>query len=149
MVLTEEERLQRRRERQKKYRNTEKGKETKKKSMTKYLQTSNGKEKLKKHQLKYQQTTNGKEKLKKRQLIYKQSEKGIKNNFKQKWKQMGLNMENFEEIYRIYQMAIFCDICEEVLGEGNRKKCMDHCHYSGEFRNIVCLSCNNKLPKQL
>ena len=26
-------------------------------------------------------------------------------------------------------------------------KCMDHCHATGMYRNTVCKSCNNKIPR--
>lgn len=132
MDLTEEEkRKKKNREWQKKYRSSEKGK----KKIWEYSKSEKCKESLKK----YKQSEKGKETNKK----FSQTEKGKKNNKKNKWKTRGLNMENFEEIYKRYTMAIFCDICECVLeGNGNNKKCMDHCHITGEFRNIVCHYCN-------
>ena len=123
MVLTEEEERERKRIANKQYNNSEKGREIKKK---------------------YRESERGKEKAK----LRRKTENGKKLERKNKWKGRGLNMENFEEIYERYTMAIFCDICECVLeGNGRNKKCMDHCHLTGEFRNIVCNWCNVNICK--
>ena len=157
MVLTEEERKERNRisskkyyinnkekqsVRNKKYRESEKGKEAQKK----YRKSEKGKITLSKIQSKYYQ--NNIELNKERTKNYKQTLNGKKANTKGHWKSYGLNMENFEEIYNRYTMAIFCDICECVLeGNGNNKKCMDHDHDTGDFRNIVCHYCNVQICK--
>ena len=89
-----------------------------------------------------------KEELNRKSRKRKKTETGKKQMFKDKWKRRGLNMENFEEIYERYKDAIFCDICECVLeGIGNNRKCMDHCHITGEFRNVVCHHCNVTICK--
>lgn len=73
-----------------------------------------------------------------------------KNDLKKAWKRNGLNMENFEEIYEIYMITTHCDICEVELTDGKKftktTKCMDHSHITGEFRNVLCMSCNSSLP---
>ena len=89
-----------------------------------------------------------KEKIKEKNKNFK--ENNPKKVKKYKWKFNGLNMENFEEIYIRYEMAIFCDICECVLnveGDYNTTKCMDHDHDTGDFRNIVCQYCNIHICK--
>jgi len=74
----------------------------------------------------------------------------IKWNRKKTWKQRGLNMEHFEEIYEIYMITTHCDFCEVELTDGKIRskttKCMDHSHITGEFRNILCIACNSSLP---
>ena len=38
-----------------------------------------------------------------------------------------------------------CEECNIELIEGrygNNKKCLDHCHKTGEFRNVLCQTCN-------
>jgi len=126
MVLTEEERKERKRISNKKYRESENGQ--------------------KKAQLYYKNNEERKEKKRIRDKKYKEINK--KETLKNLWKGRGLNMENFEEIYERYTMAIFCDICECVLeGIGRNKKCMDHCHLTGEFRNVVCFYCNIHICK--
>ena len=96
---------------------------------------------------------NNPEKIKESQkkFILNNPENHKKSNKKKSWKQLGLNMEHFEEIYEIYMITTHCDICEVELTEGKKMtkttKCMDHSHITGEFRNIVCCSCNCSLPE--
>jgi len=149
MVLTEEEKKERHRISDKKYRESEIGKERKRISDKEFRESEKGKEYYKNYRKtekgqKYSKSEKGKLKRKE----YLQSEKGIKNTTKGSWKKRGLNMENFEEIYKRYKDAIFCDICECVLeGNGRNRKCMDHDHDTGEFRNIVCFYCNLSICK--
>ena len=57
------------------------------------------------------------------------------------WKKLGLIMDNFEEIYNNYIIATHCDLCG-LKFKNTRERQMDHDHQTGEFRNIVCRSCN-------
>jgi len=54
-----------------------------------------------------------------------------------KWKHRGL-IGDYEKIYNRYINTTYCDLCNILLN----KKCMEHNHNTGEFRNIVCDSCN-------
>jgi len=61
------------------------------------------------------------------------------------WKHSGLIHDNYEALYEYYINCWECDNCgvELVSGNyGNNKRCMDHCHKTGKFRNILCNSCN-------
>jgi len=73
---------------------------------------------------------------------------GYKKHMKSKWKNRGLNMENFEEIFLRYINTTNCDNCNVVLTKDrfntSTTRCMDHCHKTGNFRNILCIDCNNK-----
>ena len=60
---------------------------------------------------------------------------------KYKWKSRGLIMDNFEEIYNKYIYATHCELCNKQFEKRN-DRLMDHCHVTGQFRNIVCKSCN-------
>ena len=74
---------------------------------------------------------------------YRQKQK--KNNTKSKWKQRGLNIDTFYYVYPIYTNTTHCDNCNVFLeGRGKNQKCMDHCHATGMFRNVLCKSCNIK-----
>jgi len=66
-----------------------------------------------------------------------------KNYTKKSWKQKGLNLDNFEYIYEKYINSTHCELCNNEY-EGNQNKQMEHNHETGEFRNIVCRSCNQK-----
>ena len=59
------------------------------------------------------------------------------------WKTQGLKetKEFMEQIYEEYLSSEECQLCGEPYLNGNFKS-MDHCHKSGEFRNIVCNRCN-------
>jgi len=86
-----------------------------------------------------------------RNWIKNNPEQAKKLNRKGAWKRAGLNMENFEEIYERYLSTTHCDLCGVELTEDKQMtkttRCMDHSHVTGEFRNIVCCSCNSSLPE--
>ena len=59
-----------------------------------------------------------------------------------KWKSQGL-IGDYQTIYDRYVNTTNCDLCNVFLeGRGGNKKCMEHNHENGEFRNIVCSRCN-------
>ena len=66
-----------------------------------------------------------------------------------RWKEQGL-IGDYEKIYERYVNTTHCDLCSIELTKGNHRygKCMDHCHKTGEFRNVICRSCNSRLPRQ-
>ena len=76
-------------------------------------------------------------------LNYRKSPAGKKSNTISKWKSQGLkeSKEYIEQIYDEYLNSEECELCGEPYLNGN-KKSMDHCHKTGEFRNIVCNRCN-------
>ena len=67
------------------------------------------------------------------------------------WKYVGLVFENNDSQFKndlafhvIYKRCIFarkCELCNTVFQKSNHRY-MEHCHATGEFRNIVCNSCN-------
>jgi len=65
------------------------------------------------------------------------------------WKHSGLISEDYDKIYEIYVNTWECDNCGIELVEGNygaNRRCMDHNHRTGEFRNILCGTCNIMRP---
>ena len=60
---------------------------------------------------------------------------------KRNWKRNGLITDKFEEIYKEYIYATNCDLCGKEF-TNTRDRQMEHCHETGQFRNIVCNSCN-------
>ena len=94
-------------------------------------------EKIKIQKQEYYQ--NNKEKIEK----YKKTGKGLKINRISGWKMRGLISEDYDKIYERYILTQECDNCGIQLNEDNNtKKCMDHCHITGEFRNVLCNLCN-------
>ena len=71
----------------------------------------------------------------------------LKPNHKAKtkynWKKLGLNMDNFEEIYYKYIIATHCQLCNKQFTKTIDRQ-MEHCHATGQFRNIVCNNCNSR-----
>ena len=76
------------------------------------------------------------------ELPFKISKKH-KTDTKFNWKKNGLIMDNFEEIYNKYIYATHCQLCNKQF-KNTKDRQMEHCHQTGEFRNIVCNSCNQK-----
>jgi len=76
---------------------------------------------------------------------YLQSDKGQKSIKLSFWKKWGVKGD-LEEIYQRYITTTHCDLCNIELTTDKKitptRKCMDHCHETLEFRNIVCHSCN-------
>ena len=108
------------------------------------------KERIKEKQRLYREKNKGKNKERRREYdrLYHQTEKGIKSYRISKWKRRGVVCHDFEELYKTYMNVSFCDFCKVELTYDktitSTTKCLDHDHVSGEFRNILCHSCNVK-----
>ena len=134
MVLTEE---QRKYQREYKRKNAEKIKnnltDEQKEKRKEYMKKYNEKKKQEKSE--YYKIHNQKPEVKKARKI-------------NEWKRRGLISENYDEIYDKWFNATNCEICNvnfEMSSLTTRKtKCMDHCHTTGQFRNIICHPCNTK-----
>jgi len=86
---------------------------------------------------------NNKEKLYKHQQKYRKTDKGLKCQTINRWKFRGLITEDYDKIYEYYLSIQECENCGIELDEDeSTKKCMDHSHTTGEFRNILCKVCN-------
>ena len=158
MVFTEEERKQRRKETQAKYRKN--NKEKIKEINAKYTKNNkekiniknenyrkNNKEKIKEVNAKYY--INNKEVINKRNKEYNKTPKGKKIHKFNSWKQMGINIDNFDELYEKYLTTTNCENCNVKLTSGGYNsittRCLDHNHETGEFRNILCHLCNIRI----
>jgi len=83
------------------------------------------------------------------QRKYHKTEKGKKTERKKKWKKRGLDMDTFYYVYPIYLNATHCERCGVKFNAKSKQtiKCMDHCHSTGMFRNVICGRCNlNVIP---
>ena len=64
-----------------------------------------------------------------------------------RWKNRGVIADDFDSLYETYINTWNCENCNIELIAGNigaNRRCLDHCHESGVFRNILCVSCNNQ-----
>jgi len=91
---------------------------------------------------------NNRDKILEQKKKYRKTENGFKNNKINKWKCNGVVCDNFEALYDHYTSTAYCDYCKVELSIDKKRssttKCLDHCHETGLFRNILCLSCNIK-----
>ena len=63
------------------------------------------------------------------------------------WKRRGVVYGDFEELYYIYMRTLNCSHCNKEF-KNSYERCLDHCHNTGKFRNVVCRTCNLNLRKQ-
>tara|TARA_R110002096_G_scaffold390380_1_gene584884 strand:+ start:31 stop:375 length:345 start_codon:yes stop_codon:yes gene_type:complete len=79
---------------------------------------------------------------------YRQTEAGKKSHRISNWKYNGLKHDNYDELYEYYLNCKNCEKCNVELTYDKQNtsttKCMDHSHRNGQFRNILCNSCNTK-----
>ena len=80
---------------------------------------------------------------------YNSTETGKKSKTIGQWKFNGLIWETEEEIEGIYTLYLGSTHCENPKCGKEYKndydKCMDHCHNTNKFRNILCRICNIKI----
>ena len=88
---------------------------------------------------------NHKEERKERKKVYDKSEEGKKRRRITMWKYFGVKHDDFDSLYEYYINTWNCELCNVELVEGKfaaNRRCLDHDHETGEFRNILCHSCN-------
>ena len=107
------------------------------------------KEKLKEYDR--QRYLDNKEKIKEKQAEYLKSPKGKKSSRIGMWKHLGLLYDTQNEIDEIYERYLTSKTCEKCDKEYTKKnvKCMDHCHNTGKFRNVLCNRCNCNTDRQM
>ena len=68
-----------------------------------------------------------------------------KADYKKDWRKFGVKFTNdeFELIWLEYEKAINCDLCKTKFKNSYDKQ-LEHNHNTGEVRNIVCRSCNQR-----
>ena len=67
---------------------------------------------------------------------------GRKYNAVYNWKRYGVIHDDFDKLYELYINTTECNVCNKTFKKSN-DKCLDHDHESGQFRQILCQSCNN------
>ena len=84
------------------------------------------------------------DKIKEYRLKYEKTPTAIKKKMISSWKYLGLKLfgYTYDEVYEYYLSISNCEICNKDISMGGRYKHLDHCHYSGCFRWVLCNSCN-------
>jgi len=78
-------------------------------------------------------------------LNYCKTDNGRKSCRISNWKKMGVLSDDYNKLYDYYLSVKECENCGVDLVEGHfgaNKKCLDHNHNTGEFRNVLCNTCN-------
>ena len=103
------------------------------------------KEKIKEYKTEYmkQYREKNKEKIAQQKKEYKKTEKGIKSNRITSWKYIGVIHDDFDALYTHYINTNECNVCKTTFTDKNVKY-LDHDHTNGQFRYILCNSCNTK-----
>ena len=101
-------------------------------------------EKRKQYLKEYREKTKEREKI--RQAEYRALGKYKKSTTISGWKYKGLIEDDYDAIYEKWISIDKCDCCKVKFAEGSQGKantrCMDHCHKTGKFRNVLCQNCN-------
>jgi len=112
------------------------------------------KEKIKQRRKEYYETNKDiiLEKRKEYAKNYNKTDNRIKSSRIFSWKDKGVIHDDFNSLYDIYKNTNICNICNIKLIEGRygaNRKCLDHNHKTGEFRQILCNTCNSSTQRNI
>jgi len=84
-----------------------------------------------------------KEQSKEYQKEYRQTPNGIKVYTISNWKKIGLIHDNYDKLYEHYINTTECNVCNKTF-KNTKDRHLDHDHNNGQFRYVLCNSCNTK-----
>ena len=74
---------------------------------------------------------------------YNKSETHRKSSLLWVWKERGVISDDWDMLHQHWELTSHCEECHVFLeGIRGERKCLDHCHTTGQFRNILCHCCN-------
>ena len=101
-------------------------------------------EKLREYNKKYR--LENKEEISEQKKEYSKTPSCYKSYKIKDWKRYGVIHNDFEKLFELYVNTTNCENCNVILTRDRQNtsttKCLDHCHISGKFRNILCHACN-------
>jgi hypothetical protein len=74
----------------------------------------------------------------------------VKMNVIAGWIRRNIKSDDYNQLYEYYKSVNNCELCDCELTNGRGlkgKRHLDHDHETGEFRNVLCGSCNINLHK--
>lgn len=104
-----------------------------------------------KERLEYEKEKRSTEEHKAYMKEFRASEAGIKSARITRMKQWGIISDDYEALYEKWKNTTHCEECNVELVGGNNganRKCIDHDHKTGAFRNIVCHKCNTRRGRE-
>ena len=126
MVLSPEEKKERKRERDRQYYQKNKEKVI---------------SRVKEYKVEYNQKN--KEAISLQKKEYHSTPKGIKVQALSCWKRRGIISNDFDTLYDLYINTDKCMYCEKVFAD-SYDRCLDHDHKTGLYRAVLCRACNTK-----
>jgi hypothetical protein len=80
---------------------------------------------------------------------YRNSEKGHKEHRIWDWEFKNKIICDYNAVYDIVMNTHYCDYCSKKLvfrgsKPAHNSKCLDHCHFCGGVRGVLCNVCNLK-----
>ena len=72
---------------------------------------------------------------------YRQTDNCKKLKCINQWKCRGVIHDDFNELHSLYIATTECMVCHATFTDKN-KRCLDHNHDTGLFRQILCNACN-------
>jgi DNA repair exonuclease SbcCD ATPase subunit len=84
---------------------------------------------------------NNKAKIAEHHKKWYETQSGKKSTTISHWKYRGLIHDDYSALYDVYIATTYCQVCQKEFRE-EHDRCMDHDHETGQFRHVLCWSCN-------